>query len=634
MTGNAHCFSRSLAVLLIIAVLLCSAVLPVGAGGDTGNGSPATAPVAGFSADRTIGTAPLTVQFTDTTTGSPSSWAWDFGDGMISVVPDPSHTFQQPGTYAVTLTVMNQGGTARYTLPVTVVEREIIPEPEFVTNTSSGLSPLAVQFTDRSVGNLTAWAWDFNNDGIIDNTEQDPICVYRIPGNYTVTLKGTNAFRTKTVTKTDIILVGSPGPVVMFAPNNTNGLPPLAVRFTDLSEGKPAAWAWDFNDDGITDSTEQNATCVYNLPGNYTVTLHATNSSGSNTSSRLNLIMTGRPGPVAAFSANRTIGGLPLAVGFYDNSTGRNITSWAWDFNNDGIVDSTERNATCVYNRAGDYTVNLTVTGSFGSDTLSRPGLITVTNGAAPDFVANRTTGTIPLAVQFTDRSTGPDITGWAWDFNNDSVIDSTERNPSCLYKIPDNYTVNLIVTNDFGSEGVSAIGFITAGNPVTADFSVNQSSGIRPLAVRFTDRSTGPDITSWAWDFNNDSVIDSTEPGASCVYNLPGDYRVRLVVNNGTASRSVKESLIVVTSGAPRARFAVNRSAGPAPLTVQFRDMSIGENITARTWDFNNDGIVDSTEPAPYCVYRIPGNYTINYTCTNSYGMNSTIRRGFISVE
>ncbi|MCP1715000.1 hypothetical protein J2T58_000848 [Methanocalculus alkaliphilus] len=72
---------------------------------------PADPPVAGFAADQYSGPAPLTVQFTDTSTGVIGSWIWDFGDGGTSTAQSPEHTFTDPGTYTVTLTVANSFGS-------------------------------------------------------------------------------------------------------------------------------------------------------------------------------------------------------------------------------------------------------------------------------------------------------------------------------------------------------------------------------------------------------------------------------------------------------------------------------------------------------------------------------------------
>jgi trimeric autotransporter adhesin len=81
--------------------------------------------------------------------------------------------------------------------------------------------------------------------------------------------------------------------------------------------------------------------------------------------------------PTASFSASPTSGTAPLTVQFTDASTG-GPTSWGWDFQNDGTIDSTEQNPTFIYASAGTYSVKLTAGNSSGSDSFTRAGYISV----------------------------------------------------------------------------------------------------------------------------------------------------------------------------------------------------------------------------------------------------------------
>ncbi len=596
-------------------------------------------PVANFTADITGGITPVTVRFMDTSTNNPTSWHWDFGDGNTSTEENPTYTYLQPGTFTVTLTAANSGGSSVMALaaPIVVQPRVIVPGPDFAVNVSSGTAPFAVQFTDTSTGPaITSWAWDFTGNGTIDSTAQNPVCVYNLPGNYTVNLTVTNAFGTKTIVKTDFISVGSLAPAVSFTANRTTGTSPLAVQFTDTSVGQNiTGWSWDFTGNGRIDSTARDPVCVYNQPGNYTINLTVTNAYGSNTLTRTTFITVGSPAPVAAFNAIPVSGMAPLRVQFTDASVGRNITGWAWDFTGNGTIDSTAQDPVCIYNQAGNYTVGLTVTDADGTNTSTKAGFVLVTNGVKPDFTADTTSGLAPLTVHFHDTSVGSGITGWAWDFNNDGTVDSTEQNPSVVYNKPGNYTVNLTVTNALGTGSTVKQGYITVNSlaPV-AGFTANTTYGVAPVAVQFTDTSLGQNITGWAWDFNNDGTIDSTEQNPSVVYNQPGNYTVDLTVTNAYGPNTTSRSgFITVSNGIPVARFAVNKTSGPAPLAVQFRDISTGPNITQWSWDFTNDGTIDSTEQDPSVVYNLPGNYTINYTVTNAYGSSTILRKDFITV-
>jgi PKD repeat protein len=169
-----------------------------------------------------------------------------------------------------------------------------------------------------------------------------------------------------------------PTPVAAFSGTPTEGSSPLSVAFTDESTNIPTSWAWDFNNDGTTDSTEKNPTHVYTADGTYTVRLTATNAGGSNTVTRTNYISVGPHAPVAAFSATPTSGYAPLSVAFTDEST-NTPTTWAWDFNNDGTTDSTDKNPSHQYTAVGTYSVSLTAANAGGSDTVTRTNYITVT---------------------------------------------------------------------------------------------------------------------------------------------------------------------------------------------------------------------------------------------------------------
>ena len=88
-----------------------------------------------------------------------------------------------------------------------------------------------------------------------------------------------------------------------------------------------------------------------------------------------------------------------------------------------------------------------------------------VTDAPVANFTANITSGTVPLTVQFTDISTN--VTSWAWDFNNDGTVDSTEQNPVYTYTAAGNYTVNLTVSNADGNNSEVKTDYIVVSEPL-----------------------------------------------------------------------------------------------------------------------------------------------------------------------
>jgi len=331
-------------------------------------------PVANFSANPIAGIAPLNVKFTDTSTGTPAAWIWDFGDESKSLLQNPTHKYSKAGVYTVNLTVKNAAGKN------TVTKTEYIkvttkPVANFTSSVTSGKAPLKVAFTDTSTGSSTSWFWNFGDGS--KSFLQTPTHKYSKAGKYTVSLTVKNAEVSNTVTKTDYIKVITK-PVANFTSSVTSGKTPLNVAFTDTSTGTPAAWIWDFGDG--SKSFFQNPTHKYSKVGIYTVSLTVKNAAGSNTVTKTEYIKVITK-PVANFTSNVTSGKAPLTVAFTDTSTGI-PTKWKWSFG-DGTT-STEQNPEHQYLQEGSYKITLTVSNAAGGNTITKTNYIIVTTNTRP----------------------------------------------------------------------------------------------------------------------------------------------------------------------------------------------------------------------------------------------------------
>lgn len=166
-----------------------------------------------------------------------------------------------------------------------------------------------------------------------------------------------------------------------------------------------------------------------------------------------------------SFGATPTVGPSPLNVQFTDStytSDPGGITSWAWDFDGDGTVESTARNPSFTYTAGGTYSVSLTVTdASHGSRTRTEVDYIVV-DPISASFTATPAAGSIPLTVRFTDTTSG-NPNGWRWDFDGDGNVDSTARNPSFTYTTAGTYSVTLITTNGGNADTITRPDLITA---------------------------------------------------------------------------------------------------------------------------------------------------------------------------
>jgi PKD repeat protein len=219
---------------------------------------------------------------------------------------------------------------------------------------------------------------------------------------------------------------------------------------------------------------------------------------------------------------------------------------------------------------------------------------------------------------------------------NNERSVDNSTKNDSAAGNesfnltadnlTSDNQTAdNMTEDNQTSAEGDSTGGSTDdsdaeAVNPV-ANFSSNITSEYAPLSVQFTDLSAH--ASKWNWDFGDGA--NSTEQSPTHTYFATGTYNVNLIAINGNGTDS-KVGTITVSAKpiSPVANFTSNATSGYAPLAVQFTDLS--ENATEWSWDFENDGKIDSIGKNPVYVYAASRNYTVNLTVSNANGTVSKL--------
>ncbi|QQS30663.1 MAG: PKD domain-containing protein [Sphingobacteriales bacterium] len=177
------------------------------------------------------------VDFTDLSMNYPSEWTWEFGDGSgaLSTDQNPQHSYQQSGTYQVTLASCNIAGCDAITIPVTVngVLFVDFSVPNFVQINSP------VMFNDNTA-NATYWQWNFGNGQTAVGNIANPVTFYQALGFYTVTLTVTDAngcVRTGTRTLEVVSNIGMEGALnnslLTIAPNPTTGVFNVTYPFAD-----------------------------------------------------------------------------------------------------------------------------------------------------------------------------------------------------------------------------------------------------------------------------------------------------------------------------------------------------------------------------------------------------------------
>jgi PKD repeat protein len=207
----------------------------------------------------------LNVNFMDMTTGTATTWAWDFGDAGTSTLQNPSHTYATGGTYTVCLIVGNNCGESDTICQAVAVCG--VNSASFLSS-SSGLN---TNFMDMSTGAVDNWFWDFGDAGT--STSQSPAHTYAAPGTYNVCLiVSNNCGNADTICQ--MVTVCNLG-VAAFTYTTDED----SIMVTDASTGGIMSWFWDFGDS--TTSTLQNpGTHYYATGGIYTICLITTDSCG------------------------------------------------------------------------------------------------------------------------------------------------------------------------------------------------------------------------------------------------------------------------------------------------------------------------------------------------------------------
>ena len=302
--------------------------------------------------------------------GTATSWSWNFGGGATpntSTDQTPTITLGSEGTYSASVTATNSGGsdTYNFTLTVDPAAPDINVTDPIIGMTGSTITPSA----SNTGGTVASWSWNFGG-GASPNTSTSatPSVVLGTPGTYSASVTATNTTGSDTATFT---LTVNP------LPPSISGVSPMSgVTGTTYSPiatntgGTATSWSWNFGG-GATPGTSSDAAPSVTLhnPGTYSVSVTATNISGSDT---YNYTLTVNPEAPVITDVTPTSGTEGDSVTFALTTSGGVATSWSWDFDGGATPGtSTDESPTVTLGTAGTYNCSVTATNVTGSDTYN-----------------------------------------------------------------------------------------------------------------------------------------------------------------------------------------------------------------------------------------------------------------------
>ena len=385
-------------------------------------------PTVGFS--EVVNT--LEVNFMNTTTNA-SSYSWDFGDTNTSALENPTHTYNEAGTYTVILTATNECGSTETTTEITVSLAPTAPTAAFSADISEGCAPLTVTMTNMSSDNAESYFWEVTGPTPANSTETNPVFVFSTAGVYSISLTAANEVGEDIQTQTDLIIVND-APTANFSSSVFGN----TVNFFDNSESGDT-YLWNFGDNMT--SNEMSPTHEYTEEGFYTVTLTITNDCGESTWTEG--VTVGAMMPVTNFFADIEEDCVPFVVQFTDNST-NDPSSWNWTFEGGTPATSTEQNPIVTFNNPGEYDVTLAAANDIGSNSVLRSEFINALGVPTASFTWTNN----DLIASFTNTSA--DGTNYMWNFGDG--FSTTSVSPSHIYETAGIYTVTLTVENECGT--------------------------------------------------------------------------------------------------------------------------------------------------------------------------------------
>ncbi|MEO6404603.1 MAG: PKD domain-containing protein [Ferruginibacter sp.] len=318
-------------------------------------------PLARFTVSDSISTCPpLVVQFTNTSQNL-RSLQWNFGDGSTSLMSNPSHFYNIPGTYNAILTITGPGGC------ISVKQKTIIvkgPYGNFSYGALTGCKPLQVNFIANTTSR-NSFVWDFNDGTTISTTDSVISHIYTLPGIYVpkMILVGAGGCLVA-ISGLDTIVVK--GVTVAFTPSATLYCDRGDVLFTNSSVSNDliTGYLWNFGDG--TTSSQPSPLHSYNATGNYYPSLKVFTQSGCTDSLRslLPIKIVKKPNLQASKTAD---GCVPLQVTFRSNllNPDTSAINYQWVFGN-GQLASVANPVAQSYPNSGTYNVSLIATNSSG----------------------------------------------------------------------------------------------------------------------------------------------------------------------------------------------------------------------------------------------------------------------------
>jgi gliding motility-associated-like protein len=442
-------------------------------------------------------------RFTDLSSGDPTSWLWDFGDGTTaSTGPTVMHVYSSAGSFITKLTVANGIDCNDSWMLKTIVNAPI--KADLSVKDSACVFEL-LDLKDNSLSgtdSIASATWDFG-DGSLGATTLHAEHTYTTSGNYTVkhdviSDKGCRS------TSSGLVHIASL-PAAIFSSKNTCQI--QKSIFNDQSTGNPVTWSWDFGDQ--QNSSEQNPQHNYALSGYYDVKLMVKTAIGCKDSAVHKIFV--YPQPKAAFTSDTVCWGDTTTFKNTSQAVDGTIDHIFWDFN-DGSTSTQFHPKHILKTEKDHFDVTLAIVTSHGcTDTIIQQ----VKTNPLPEFhfSSSGKIGCEAFTTTFYDSSTVKNgkIMSWLWDFGDGNL--TIRKNPTHTFDKAGKYFITLKVISSYGCQMSHLLDtpIIVLPKPKAEFISAPTEMSIDQPTAQFVDASIN--AVMWDWDFGDHKTSIDRNP-------------------------------------------------------------------------------------------------------------------------
>ncbi|MFT4152802.1 PKD domain-containing protein [Parafilimonas sp.] len=566
---------------------------------------------AAFSASVTSGCSNLAVSFKDESTGSPTSWFWDFGDGQTSAERNPTITYTASGSFTVRLIVRNDQ-EEDYEEKTAYIKVFRTPQATFSSDVSTGCSPLNVAFTDNtSLTGVTVKSrtWDFG-DGTT-SSEQNPSHIFTGTKTYyiSLTIETTDGCASQ-AEQEESIHVGT-SPTAAFTATPLDGCAAELRQFTNKSSSNVKSWSWSFGDSST--STEESPLHHYEDSGWFSVRLIVNNNGCRDTLTKNNYIHV--KAPAGRIFVNPDCSD-PFKFGF--SAVAYPGTAYQWSFG-DGET-ATDRSSTHVYAAEGAYNVKLRVDDGICYDTTSDYVFVSTVKPVAN--VVSTPPYCHGTSVQFAVSQYNTDLAkDFRWDYGDgvSTAYKSTNDTVNHTYDTVGYFRPTAFFRNIYNCIDTITLDSIQIVGP-TAGFSWADTA-CTEIAMSFLDLSVagGSSIQQWFWSFG-DGRTSSVQAPAINYFDFPLLYNVKLTVTdeNGCTSSKTQQVQVYTTPTITGGNDTLVCAGQSVVLTAG--------GASTYTWKTDGASICDSCTVSPTVIPDTTANYYVTGTTSEGCAASDTL--------